>query len=180
MIFGVDMKIVDDEGLELPRDGQAYGDLMVRGPWICREYFKGEGGDPLRDGWFPTGDVATLDQDGFMQITDRSKDVIKSGGEWISSIDLENTAVAHPDVHEAAVIGVAHPKWDERPLLIVVREPGATVTREALLAFFEGRVAKWWIPDDVVFVDALPHTATGKLRKTKLREDFGRHKLPGT
>ena len=180
VIFGVDMKIVDDEGLELPRDGQAYGDLMVRGPWICREYFKGEGGDPLRDGWFPTGDVATLDQDGFMQITDRSKDVIKSGGEWISSIDLENTAVAHPDVHEAAVIGVAHPKWDERPLLIVVREPGATVTREALLAFFEGRVAKWWIPDDVVFVDALPHTATGKLLKTKLREDFGRHKLPGT
>jgi fatty-acyl-CoA synthase len=178
VIFGVDMKIVDDEGAELPRDGQAFGNLLVRGPWICREYFKGEGGDPLEDGWFPTGDVATLDADGFMQITDRSKDVIKSGGEWISSIDLENAAVAHPAVAEAAVIGVAHPKWDERPLLIVRRKDGVEVTREDLLKFFEGRVAKWWIPDDVVFVDQLPHTATGKLLKTKLREDFRSHKLP--
>ncbi|HTS55727.1 MAG TPA: 3-(methylthio)propionyl-CoA ligase [Burkholderiales bacterium] len=177
-IFGVEMKIVDDTGAELPRDGKAFGDLLVRGPWICSQYFKGEGGDPLRDGWFPTGDVATLDPDGFMQITDRSKDVIKSGGEWISSIDLENTAMAHPAVAEAAVVGVRHPKWDERPLLLVVRKQGAQLTREDMLAFFEGRVAKWWMPDDVVFLDALPHTATGKLLKTKLRDDFKDHKLP--
>ena len=128
--------------------------------------------------WFPTGDVATIDADGYMQITDRSKDVIKSGGEWISSIDLENTAVAHPAVAEAAVISVAHPKWDERPLLIVVRKEGQEVTREELLRFYEGKVAKWWIPDDVIFVNELPHTATGKLLKTKLREEFGEHKLP--
>jgi len=178
-IFGVEMKIVDDDGKALPHDGKAFGDLLVRGPWITREYFRGEGGDPLVDGWFPTGDVATLDPDGFMQITDRSKDVIKSGGEWISSIDLENTAMAHPAVGEAAVVGVAHPKWDERPLLVVVKKPGAELTRDELLKFFEGRVAKWWIPDDVVFVDALPHTATGKLLKTKLREDFKAHELPG-
>jgi fatty-acyl-CoA synthase len=178
-IFGVDMKIVDDAGDELPRDGKAFGNLLVRGPWICREYFKGEGGNPLRDGWFPTGDVATLDGDGVMQITDRSKDVIKSGGEWISSIDLENAAMAHPAVAEAAVVGVPHPKWDERPLLVVVRKPGAAVSREEMLKFFEGRVAKWWIPDDVVFVEQLPHTATGKLLKTKLREDFRGHILPG-
>ncbi len=177
-IFGVEMKIVDDTGKELPRDGKAFGDLLVRGPWICDQYFKGEGGDPLRDGWFPTGDVATLDPDGFMQITDRSKDVIKSGGEWISSIDLENTAMAHPAVAEAAVVGVRHPKWDQRPLLLVVRKQGAQLTREEMLAFFEGRVAKWWMPDDVVFLDALPHTATGKLLKTKLRDDFKDYKLP--
>jgi fatty-acyl-CoA synthase len=177
-IFGVDMKIVDEEGKELPRDGKAFGDLMVRGPWICSGYFKGEGGNPLREGWFPTGDVATLDPDGYMQITDRSKDVIKSGGEWISSIDLENAAMAHPAVAEAAVIGVAHPKWDERPLLVVVRKAGAEVTREDLLKFFEGRVAKWWIPDDVAFVDQIPHTATGKILKTRLREDFRGHRLP--
>jgi len=177
-LYGVDMKIVDDAGKELPWDGNAFGDLLVRGPWITSSYLKGEGGNVLRDGWFPTGDVATIDPDGFMQITDRSKDVIKSGGEWISSIDLENTAVAHPGVAEAAVVGVQHPKWDERPLLLVVRKPGAQVTREEMLKFFEGRVAKWWIPDDVVFVDQLPHTATGKLLKTKLREDFRGHKLP--
>ncbi len=177
-IFGVEIKIVDDAGNELPRDGQAFGDLMVRGPWICNEYFKGEGGNPLRDGWFPTGDVATVDADGFMQITDRSKDVIKSGGEWISSIDLENTAMAHPGVAEAAVVGVRHPKWDERPLLLVVKKQDAQITREELIKFFDGRVAKWWIPDDVVFVEQLPHTATGKLLKTKLREDFKDHKLP--
>jgi fatty-acyl-CoA synthase len=182
-IYGVDMRIVDDQGKELPWDGQAFGDLLVRGPWITTQYFKGEGGDPLREDdrgkrWFPTGDVATIDPDGFMQITDRSKDVIKSGGEWISSIDLENAAVAHPAVKEAAVIGVAHPKWDERPLLVVVRQPNTNVTREELLKFFEGKVAKWWIPDDVAFVDELPHTATGKLLKTKIREDFRRHKLP--
>jgi 3-(methylthio)propionyl---CoA ligase len=179
-IFGVEMKIVDDAGKELPRDGKAFGDLMVRGPWICNQYFGGEGGDPLREGWFPTGDVATLDLDGFMQITDRSKDVIKSGGEWISSIDLENTAMAHPGVAEAAVVGVRHPKWDERPLLLVVRKPGVPLTREEMLAFFEGRVAKWWMPDDVVFLDTLPHTATGKLLKTKLRDDFKDHKLPSS
>jgi fatty-acyl-CoA synthase len=177
-LYGVDMKIVDDAGKELPWDGKAFGDLLVRGPWITSAYLKGEGGEVLRDGWFPTGDVATIDPDGFMQITDRSKDVIKSGGEWISSIDLENTAVAHPGVAEAAVVGVQHPKWDERPLLLVVKKPGAQLTREEMLKFFEGKVAKWWIPDDVVFVDQLPHTATGKLLKTKLREDFRSHKLP--
>jgi fatty-acyl-CoA synthase len=177
-IYGVDMKIVDGDGKDLPWDGKAFGDLLVRGPWICKGYFKGEGGDPLRHGWFPTGDVATIDADGFMQITDRSKDVIKSGGEWISSIDLENIAVAHPAVAEAAVIGVRHPKWDERPLVIAVKKPGAEITREELLKFYEGKIAKWWMPDDVVFVDQLPHTATGKLLKTKLRTEFQEHKLP--
>ena len=176
--FGVDMKIVDDSGKELPRDGKAFGDLMVRGPWITSGYFKGEGGEVLDDGWFPTGDVATLDPDGYMQITDRSKDVIKSGGEWISSIDLENAAMAHPAVAEAAVIGVAHPKWDERPLLIVHRKAGATVDKNELLEFLAGKVAKWWLPDDVQFVDAIPHTATGKILKTRLREDFKDYRLP--
>jgi fatty-acyl-CoA synthase len=178
-VFGVQMKIVDGEGKELPRDGKAFGDLLVRGPTILYEYFKGEGGNPLRDGWFPTGDVATIDPDGFMQITDRSKDVIKSGGEWISSIDLENIAVAHPAIAEAAVIGVRHPKWDERPLIVAVKKPGAEITREQLLEFYQGKVAKWWMPDDVTFVDQLPHTATGKLLKTKLRQDFKDYKLPG-
>jgi fatty-acyl-CoA synthase len=182
-IYGVDMKIVDAEGVDLPWDGKAFGDLMVRGPWVCKSYFKGDGGDPLRAdargrGWFPTGDVATIDADGYMQITDRSKDVIKSGGEWISSIDLENIAVAHPAVAEAAVIGIAHPKWDERPLVVVVKKPGATLTREELLKFYQGKIAKWWLPDDVVFVEQLPHTATGKLLKTRLRQDFKDYKLP--
>jgi len=169
----------------LPWDGKAFGNLLVRGPWISNGYFKSEGGDPLRVdnngvAWFPTGDVATIDADGYMQITDRSKDVIKSGGEWISSIDLENTAMAHPAVAEAAVIGVVHPKWDERPLLVVVKKKDTELTREQLLQFFEGKIAKWWMPDDVVFVDQLPHTATGKLLKTKLREDFKTYKLPTT
>ncbi len=178
-IFGVEMRIVGSDSKDLPHDGKAFGDLLVRGPWIVREYFKGEGGNPLTlDGWFPTGDVATIDPDGFMQITDRSKDVIKSGGEWISSIDLENLALAHPDVAEAAVIGIVHPKWDERPLLIVVKKAGAVVSKEDLLKFFEGKIAKWWMPDDVAFVDQLPHTATGKLLKTKLREDFKDYRLP--
>ena len=177
-LYGVDMKIVDSNGNALPHDGVAFGDLLVRGPWITSGYFKGEGGDVLRDGWFPTGDVATIDPDGFMRITDRSKDVIKSGGEWISSIDLENTAMAHPAVGEAAVIGVRHPKWDERPLLVVVRKPGQDVSKEDLLKFFDGRVAKWWIPDDVVFVESLPHTATGKLLKMQLRDEFSKHQLP--
>jgi len=178
-IYGVEMKIVDGEGKELPRDGKAFGDLLVRGPWILKEYFKGAGGNPLRDGWFPTGDVATIDPDGYMQITDRSKDVIKSGGEWISSIELENIAVAHPEIAEAAVIGVRHPKWDERPLVVAVKKAGANVTREELLEFYAGKVAKWWTPDDVVFVEQLPHTATGKLLKTKLRQEFKDYKLPG-
>ena len=177
-VFGVDMKIVDDTGKELPWDGKAFGNLMVKGPWVVREYFKGEGGDPLVEGWFPTGDVATISADGYMQITDRSKDVIKSGGEWISSIDLENIAVAHPAVQQAAVIGVLHPKWDERPLLIVVKRPGMELTREELLKFFEGKIAKWWLPDDVAFTDAIPLGATGKMLKTKLREQFKDYKLP--
>jgi 3-(methylthio)propionyl---CoA ligase len=176
-IYGVQMKIVDGAGKELPRDGKAFGDLLVRGPWVLREYFKAEGASPLRDGWFPTGDVATIDAEGYMQITDRSKDVIKSGGEWISSIDLENIAVAHPAIAEAAVIGVHHPKWDERPLVVAVKKAGASVTREELLAFYQGKVAKWWLPDDVVFVEQLPHTATGKLLKTRLRQDFKDYRL---
>ncbi len=183
-IFGVDMKIVDGNGAELPWDGKASGDLLVKGPWIVKEYFKGEGGDPLvpdaqGHGWFPTGDVATIDADGFLQITDRSKDVIKSGGEWISSIDIENIAVAHPAVLMAACIGVAHPKWDERPVVAVVKRPGAEVTREELLKFYEGKTAKWQIPDDVLFVEAIPLGATGKILKTKLREQFKDYRLPG-
>jgi len=176
-IFGVDIKTVDDAGQELPRDGKAFGDILVRGPWIASGYYKLET-DPRVNGWFPTGDVGILDGDGFLQITDRSKDVIKSGGEWISSIDLENVAMAHPAVQEAAVIGVAHPKWDERPLLIVVKKPGQEPTKEELMAFFNGKIAKWWMPDDVVFVAEIPHTATGKISKLQLRQQFKEHKLP--
>jgi fatty-acyl-CoA synthase len=171
-IFGVDMKIVDEQGKELPWDGKRFGNLMVRGPWIASGYFKGEGGDVLREGWFPTGDVATIDSDGYMQITDRSKDVIKSGGEWISSIDLENIAIEHPAIAEAAVIGVQHPKWDERPIVVAVKRPGQEVSKDELLKFYEGKIAKWWMPDDVVFVNELPHTATGKLSKLTLRQQF--------
>jgi 3-(methylthio)propionyl---CoA ligase len=178
-VFGIDMKIVDDEGRELPHDGKQSGELMVRGPWVIREYFRGEGGDPLVNGWFPTGDVATIDADGFMQITDRSKDVIKSGGEWIGSIDLENIAMAHPSVAMAACIAARHPKWDERPLLVVVKKAGAELTRSDLIQFYEGKIAKWWTPDDVVFVDAIPLGATGKMQKNKLREQFREHRLPG-
>jgi fatty-acyl-CoA synthase len=176
-VFGVDMKIVDDAGCELPWDGTSYGHLLVKGPWIISAYFRHEGGDVLQDGWFPTGDVATIDPDGYMQITDRSKDVIKSGGEWIGSIDLENIAMAHPAIAQAACIGVAHPKWDERPLLVAVRRQGMDVSRDELLAFFEGKVAKWWTPDDVVFVESLPTGATGKIQKNKLREQFMGHGL---
>ena len=179
-IFGVDMKIVSEDGKELPWDGKAYGDLLVKGPWIISDYFKGEGGSPLVDGWFPTGDVATIDPDGYMQITDRSKDVIKSGGEWISSIDVENVAMAHPSVAMAACIGMKHPKWDERPIIAVVKKPGSEVTRDELIAFYEGKTAKWQIPDDVVFVDAIPLGATGKMQKVKLRELLHDYKLPGT
>ena len=177
-IFGVDMKIVGQDGKELPMDGKAFGDLHVRGPWVIESYYKGEGGDPLKDGWFPTGDVATIDPDGYMQVTDRSKDVIKSGGEWISSIDLENIAVAHPAIAEAAVIGVKHPKWDERPIVVAIKKSGQEVTREELLKFFEGKIAKWSMPDDVVFVAELPHTATGKLSKLTIRQQLKDYKLP--
>ncbi|WP_367068392.1 3-(methylthio)propionyl-CoA ligase [Oryzisolibacter sp. LB2S] len=181
-VYGVEMKIVGGDGKEQPWDGKTYGDLLVRGPWIIDSYYKGE--CPLvKDehgvGWFPTGDVATIDADGYMHITDRSKDVIKSGGEWISSIDIENIAMAHPAVAMAACIGMPHPKWDERPIVVVARRPGAELTREELLAFYEGKTAKWQIPDDVVFVDAIPLGATGKMLKTRLREQLAGYKLPG-
>ncbi|WP_397532342.1 3-(methylthio)propionyl-CoA ligase [Roseateles sp.] len=183
VIYGIDMAVIDDEGKPLPWDGASAGNLVVRGSWVIDSYFQ-QPASPLVEvagmgTWFPTGDVATIDADGFMQITDRSKDVIKSGGEWISSIDLENIAMAHPAVHEAAAIACAHPKWDERPLLVVVRKPGVELTRDEMLAFYEGRIAKWQIPDDVVFVDEIPHTATGKIQKLKLREQFKSHRLPG-
>jgi fatty-acyl-CoA synthase len=182
-LYGVDMKIVGEDGGELPWDGTSFGDLLVRGPWIVREYFKGEGGDPLRRDeagheWFPTGDVATIDAEGYMHITDRSKDVIKSGGEWISSIEIENVAVSHPAVAMAACIAAPHPKWDERPLLVVMKKPGAELSREELLAHYEGKVAKWQVPDDVVFVETIPLGATGKMLKSRLREQFRGHRLP--
>ncbi len=181
-IYGVDMKIVNDAGQEQPHDGKAYGDLLVKGPWVITNYYKGEGEtlvtDEAGERWFPTGDVATIDADGFMQITDRSKDVIKSGGEWISSIDIENIAVAHPAVAMAACIGVKHPKWDERPIVVVVKKPDATLSRDELLAFYEGKTAKWQIPDDVVFVNAIPLGATGKMLKTQLREQLKDYVLP--
>jgi 3-(methylthio)propionyl---CoA ligase len=176
---GVELKIIDDEGNELPRDGAAFGHLMIKGPWVSKAYFKQEGGNILdADGWFDTGDVATIDENGFMQITDRSKDVIKSGGEWISSIELENAAVGHPDVAEAGVIGISHPKWDERPLLILVMQEGKEVDRDSIMGFLKDKVAKWWLPDDIVTIDELPHTATGKILKTALREKFGDYKFP--
>jgi fatty-acyl-CoA synthase len=178
-MFTVEMKITDDEGRELPWDGKTFGRLKVRGPAVARAYYKGEGEDILdSDGFFDTGDVAHIDKHGYMQITDRSKDVIKSGGEWISSIEIENLAVGHPEVAEAAVIGVHHPKWDERPLLVVVAKKGSTPTKEAILGFIGPKVAKWWLPDDVVFVDEIPHTATGKIMKTALRETFRDYRLP--
>ncbi|AWM33073.1 long-chain fatty acid--CoA ligase [Hymenobacter nivis] len=178
VVFGVDLKIVDDEGISLPHNGIAFGDLLVRGPWVVRDYFgSGTPGELTADGWFRTGDVATIDPDGYMQITDRSKDVIKSGGEWISSIDLENLAISHPAVAEAAVIGVPSARWAERPLLIVVRRPGHEVSAEELLAFFKGKVARFCEPDAVEFVDQLPHTATGKLLKTQLRKDFAGYEV---
>ena len=179
-VFGVDMKIVDPEGNELPRDGKVSGDLLVRGPWIVSEYFKGEGGAIVdKDGYFATGDVGTIDTDGFLQITDRSKDVIKSGGEWISSIDVENIAMAHPAVMMSACIGIRHPKWDERPILVVVKKPNTEVTAQELLNFYDGKIAKWQVPDDVQFVDAIPLGATGKMMKAKLREQFKDYVLPG-
>ena len=172
-IWGVELKLVDADGKEVPRDGATPGHVHVRGPWIASGYFKGEGGQVLdQDGWFPTGDIATLDADGYLQLVDRAKDMIKSGGEWISSIELENAAAGHPAVAEAAVIGIPHPKWQERPLLVVVKRPGMELSREGMLDYLKARVAKWWLPDDVAFVPELPHTATGKLQKTRLREMF--------
>ena len=177
-VCGVEMKITDDDNNDLPWDGKALGALKVRGPWVCNGYFGGEEANIDAEGWFDTGDVATIDPEGFMLITDRTKDMIKSGGEWISSITLENTAVDHPQVVEAAVIGVIHQKWGERPLLIVVRQPGTDFNKTEMLSWFDGKIAKWWIPDDVVFVDELPHTATGKIRKVELREQFQDYELP--
>ncbi len=179
-IFGVEIRIVDDNGEEQPWDGEAFGALQVRGPWVCSDYYKleGSGGTHTEDGWFETGDVATIDPQGYVAITDRTKDVIKSGGEWISSIELENTAMGHPAVAEAAVIGVAHPKWTERPLLVVTKAEGQDVSKDELLAYFDGKVATWWVPNDVVFVDELPHTATGKVKKIELRKQFAEYRLP--
>ncbi|MGM0564273.1 MAG: long-chain-fatty-acid--CoA ligase [Pseudomonadota bacterium] len=174
-VYGVEMKIIDDEGNELPRDGEAYGRLLVRGPWIADEYYKNDDRSAFIDGWFDTGDVATIDPQNTMQIVDRAKDVIKSGGEWISSIELENQAVGHPDLTECCVIGVAHPKWDERPLLLAVRKEGADPDADAIREFLSDKVAKWWLPDAIVFVDELPHTATGKLLKTGLRKDYANY-----
>ena len=177
--FGVEMKVTDDENREMPWDGKTFGRLKVRGPAVASSYYGGDGKEQFdAEGWFDTGDVAHINPKGYMQITDRAKDVIKSGGEWISTIDLENLVVGHPDVAEAAVIGVAHPKWDERPLLVVVRKPGKEPTKEAILGFMEGKVAKWWMPDDVVFVAEIPHTATGKIQKTTLRDQFRGYQLP--
>lgn len=179
-IPGVELKIVDDEDRELPWDGEATGRLKVRGPWVCRAYYRLDDADDAHDenGWFDTGDVASIDDEGYMKITDRSKDVIKSGGEWISSIDLENVAMAHPDVRECAVVGLHHPKWQERPLLVVVAAEGATPDREAILAWFDGKIAKWWTPNDVVFLDELPHGATGKVNKVALRESLSEYRFP--
>jgi fatty-acyl-CoA synthase len=171
--FGVELKIVDDDGNDLPWDGDTQGDLLVRGHWVLDAYFRMGDQDILQDGWFATGDVATLDPDGFMTIKDRSKDIIKSGGEWISSVELENIAIAHPSLQDAAVVGVAHPKWDERPILVAVPNEGASPSAEELLGFFEGKIASWQVPDAVVFKDVLPRNATGKVLKRNLRDEFG-------
>ncbi len=178
--YGIEMKLVDDEGRQLAHDGKQCGMLKVRGPWVCRAYYNLDEEDHAHDeaGWFSTGDIGNIDAKGYLQLTDRAKDVIKSGGEWISSIDLENAAVGHPQVAEAAVIGVPHPKWVERPLLIIVKNENEEISKEALLKWLEDKVAKWWLPDDVVFVDAIPHTATGKILKTELREQFKDYCLP--
>jgi 3-(methylthio)propionyl---CoA ligase len=180
-VFGIELKVTGDDGNEVPRDGKTFGALKVRGPWVASSYYKRDTDDVFEaDGWFNTGDVATICPLGYMQITDRTKDVIKSGGEWISSIELENLAVAHPAVAQAAAIAIPHPKWQERPLLVVVLKPGASASREDLLQFFAGKVAKWWIPDDVAFVDKLPLTATGKLSKLQLRQQFAEYRFAAT
>ena len=177
--FGVELRVVDDEGNELPRDGKSSGALHIRGPWIIQRYFQADEDAVGSDRWFDTGDVAVLHPDGTMQITDRAKDVIKSGGEWISSIELENAAVGCPGIAEAAAVGVYHPKWDERPILICVKKPGAEVDQAAVNAHLTNLVAKWWLPDEVIFVDELPHTATGKILKRALRDEYKDYKLPG-
>jgi len=176
--FGVEMKITDDQGRRMPWDGKTFGRLKVRGPAIAKAYFKDDSNILDEEGFFDTGDVGTMDHHGYLNITDRSKDVIKSGGEWISSIELENLAVGHPKVSEAAVIGIRHPKWDERPLLVVVLKKDAKASKEELLAYLEGKIAKWWMPDDVAFVNEIPHTATGKIQKTALRAQFKDYVLP--
>ena len=172
-MFGIELGIFDDNANQLPNDGKSQGDLYCRGPWVISEYFGGDGGGVLVDGWFPTGDVATIDEDGYLCIRDRSKDIIKSGGEWISSVDLENLAMGHPDVGDAAVIAALHRKWDERPLLIVVEKAGRKIDKATLLDYYQGKVAKWWVPDDVKIVGEIPRNATGKIRKNKLREIYG-------
>ncbi|TIP40642.1 MAG: long-chain fatty acid--CoA ligase, partial [Mesorhizobium sp.] len=177
--FGVEMKVTDDDNNALPWDGKTFGHLKVRGPAVARAYYGGAGAEQFdADGWFDTGDVAHIDASGYMQITDRAKDVIKSGGEWISTIDLENLAVGHPDVAEAAAIGIPHSKWGERPLLVVVSKPGREPSKKDILTFMSGKVAKWWMPDDVAFVGEIPHTATGKIQKTSLRAQFKDYRLP--
>jgi fatty-acyl-CoA synthase len=175
IVYGVQLEIVDADSRPLPHDGKAFGDVLVKGWWIASGYFGDDSLSLNADGWFATGDVATLDEDGYMRITDRSKDVIKSGGEWISSIDIENAAVGHPDVTEAAVVGVPHPKWDERPLLIVVQKADSQLSKQSVREFLQDKVAKWWLPDDVIFVDEIPHTSTGKILKTTLRERYQDH-----
>lgn len=179
-LFGVETRIVNEDGEQLPHDGQVSGMLQVRGPWVASSYWRGAGADAFTsDGWFITGDVATIDPRGFLRLTDRTKDVIKSGGEWISSIDLENIAVKHPDILEAACIAVPHSKWQERPLVIAVRRPGSDVTEADVMALYEGQIAKWWTPDEIIFTEELPHTATGKVSKLTLRETYAGHRLPG-
>ena len=178
-VFGCEMKIIDDAGNDLPMDGSVSGNMVVRGPWIVKGYMKGDGKSQfLENDWFHTGDVCRIESDGSVVITDRSKDVIKSGGEWISSIDLENAAIGHPAIQECAVIAAAHPKWAERPLLVAVLKEGQTATADEIRGFLADKVARWWLPDDVLFVDELPHTATGKLSKLQLREKFKDHVLP--
>jgi fatty-acyl-CoA synthase len=174
-IYGVELKVVDDAGVELPKDGKSQGHLMVRGPWILQRYFKAEHDAVDENGWFDTGDISVLDQDGYMTIKDRAKDVIKSGGEWISSIDLENAAFGHPDIAEACVVGIPHPKWDERPMLFVVTNDGEPIEKDSILEFLASKVAKWWLPDEIIFMKELPHGATGKLQKFELREEYNNH-----
>jgi fatty-acyl-CoA synthase len=181
VLYGVDLKIVDDEGNRLGHDGETSGELLVRGPWVTSGYFNDDEANAVAfddEGWFRSGDVAAIEPDGHIRITDRAKDLIKSGGEWISSIDLENTAVSHPDIAEAAAIAMPHPKWTERPLLIVVPRDGVSLTKDSVTDFLDGRIAKWWMPDDVVFTDELPHTATGKIAKLQLRKIYKDYVLP--
>ena len=178
-VFGVEMKIVDDNGDRQPHDGTTFGRLLVRGPWVIKQYYKTDDMSSFENGWLDTGDVATIDENNYLGIVDRSKDVIKSGGEWISSIDLENEAVGHSDIVEACVIGVAHEKWDERPLLLVIRKPESTLSGDDIKQFLEDKIAKWWMPDDVIFVESLPHTATGKLLKINLRKEYHDYLMKG-